>query len=186
MNEKQAIMLLKEDSHEAYTLLYNMYWDKVYNFSRLYVSSIEDAKEIVQTVFVKLWETRSFLKEDENFKGYLFIITRNIIFNLQKKCFNEFFYKTSILKAFSEQNIEDAYGEETLYASELKLYIDHLIETLPSRQREAFLLSRTEGLTYKEIAERIGISEKTVEIHIAKALKYLRKNIVLLILFVSC
>lgn len=86
MTEEQAVTLLcREDSHEAYSYLYDMYWSKVYNFARLYVSSIEDAKEIVQIVFIKLWETRAFLRENESLKGYLFIITRNIIFNQWKK-----------------------------------------------------------------------------------------------------
>uniref|UniRef100_UPI00321ACB69 sigma factor n=1 Tax=Bacteroides congonensis TaxID=1871006 RepID=UPI00321ACB69 len=71
MTEEQAVTLLsKEDNHEAYSYLYEMYWSKVYNFARLYISSIEDAKEIVQIVFVKLWETRAFLKENESLKGY--------------------------------------------------------------------------------------------------------------------
>lgn len=103
MTEEQAVTLLsKEDNHEAYSYLYEMYWSKVYNFARLYISSIEDAKEIVQIVFVKLWETRAFLKENESLKGYLFIITRNIIFNQKRRSFNEDFYKSSVLDAYTE------------------------------------------------------------------------------------
>ena len=60
----------------------------MYNFTRLYINSIDDSKEIVQQVFIKLWESRALLKEDENFKGFLFIITSNIVFNSFKRSFN--------------------------------------------------------------------------------------------------
>lgn len=187
MTEEQAVILLsKEDSHAAYSYLYEMYWSKVYNFARLYISSIEDAKEIVQVVFVKLWETRTFLKENESLKGYLFIITRNIIFNQKRKNFYEDFYKTSILDAYSEENINDCCeAEEKMYALELSKFIDALIQSLPERQRDCFLLSRVEKLTYREIGERLGISDRTVEVHIVRALRYLKKNIVLFLIFLA-
>ena len=67
MNDQEAIVLLKSDSHEAFEYLYKVYGGQVYNFSKLYINSSEDIKEVVQEVFVKLWEARSFLREDENF-----------------------------------------------------------------------------------------------------------------------
>ena len=98
MNDQEAIVLLKSDSHEAFEYLYKVYGGQVYNFSKLYINSSEDIKEVVQEVFVKLWEARSFLREDENFRGFLFIVTRNLIFNRQKKTFNENFYKLVCFK----------------------------------------------------------------------------------------
>lgn len=184
MSEKETIQLLKNDSHEAFSELYNIYWEQVYNFSRLYITSSEDAREVVQEVFVKLWEVRSFLKEEENFKGFLFIITRNIIFDHSKRNFNENFYKTSVLQAFNEGNIKEYYEQEdTLYATQLSELIDRLIDSMPTKQREVFLLSRKEHLSYKEISERLGISQKTVEIHISKSIKFLKNHIVLLFMF---
>lgn len=64
MNDQEAIVLLKSDSHEAFEYLYKVYGGQVYNFSKLYINSSEDIKEVVQEVFVKLWEARSFLRED--------------------------------------------------------------------------------------------------------------------------
>ncbi len=133
----------------------------MYNFTRLYINSIDDSKEIVQQVFIKLWESRALLKEDENFKGFLFIITRNIVFNSFKRSFNENSYKISVLRAFSETNIEAFYEiEEDIYANELKEYLQLLINALPPRQKEIFLLSREENLSYQEIADKLGISIK--------------------------
>lgn len=159
---------------------------KCITLPRLYISSIEDAKEIVQIVFVKLWETRAFLKENESLKGYLFIITRNIIFNQKRRSFNEDFYKSSVLDAYTEDNINDACeAEEKMYAMELSRFIDALIQSLPERQRDCFMLSRVEKMTYREIGERLGISERTVEVHIVRALKYLKKNIILFLIFLA-
>ena len=184
MNDKEAILKLKNDSHEAFTYFYQQYWNMIYNFTRLYTSSIDDSKEIVQQVFIKLWESRKFLKEDENFKGFLFIIARNIIFNSSKRSFNEDFYKISVLKAYAETRMKDYYEiEEEIYATELKEYLTLLIDSLPPRQKEIFLLSREENLSYSEIADRLGISIKTVEHSISKSLKYLKANVRLMLIF---
>lgn len=182
MNDQEAIVLLKSDNHEAFEYLYKVYCGQVYNFSRLYINSSEDIKEIVQEVFIKLWETRSFLRENDNLKGYLFIVTRNLIFNRQKKAFNENFYKTSVLSAYAQLSIDSCNIEEELQAKELNKYIDKIIAELPPKQQEIFILSRKENLSYKEIAQLMNISEKTVEAHIYKAIRHIKSRIELLII----
>ena len=181
MDERTLVLQLKEGNENAFTALYQTYWAKVYNFSRLYLTSSTEVEEVVQDVFVKVWEARIFIKENENFKGFLFIITRNIIFNQFRKSFNENAYKLAILKSSSE-----TYGiEEEMEASDLQSYINKLIEELPPRQREVFQMSRDQHLSYKEIAQQLDITEKTVERHINEALKFLRKNVYFFSLFLS-
>ena len=137
-------------------------------------------RNICKEVFIKIWETREFLCEDDHFKGLLFIITRNLIFNRHRKNVNEDFYKVTVLAA-----LEEPYDvEEEIDAHNLQEYIDRLIDELPPRRREIFNLSRKEQKSYKEIAILLNISEKTVENQISEALKYLKKNITLLLLFI--
>ena len=187
MEEKEIIIQLKGGDHEAFEWVYKKYWSQVYNFCRLYITSTEDTKEIVQQVFVKIWEVRTFIKEEENFKAFLFIITRNIIFNQSKKKFNEDFYKLSVLNAYSPSDILTEHGiEEEMEVTQLSEYINQLIDTLPPKRKEVFLLSRKSHLSYKEISTQLNISEKTVEHHISKALKYLRENIQLILIFLAC
>ena len=118
-------------------MLYKQYWEKVYHFCGLYLNNRDVAEDVVQEVFIKVWESREFIREDEEITAY----------NL---------------------------GE----------YIDHLIEELPERRRVIFNLSRKEHKSYKEIAFQLNISEKTVENQISEALKFLKKNIMLLIWFI--
>lgn len=180
MMEKDLLRQLKQSDHKAFTLLYERYWRQVYNFCRLYLCNRSAAEEVVQEVFVKIWESRESIKEEENFKGLLFIITRNRIFNEHRKSVNEDFYKMTVLSA-----MEDSYNmEEEIEARSLSEYIDRLIEELPPRRREIFNLSRKEHKSYKEIAGLLRISEKTVENQIGEALKHLKKNLLLLTLFI--
>lgn len=178
MSEREKVIAVKYGDHQAFVELYNDYWGQVYDFSRLYISRVADAEEIVQDVFVKLWESRHLLKEDESFKGFLFIITRNIVFSRNRKKVNENLFKTSVLSAFgNESNYNSNSVEEEYCASQLAVFIDKLIGSLSEQQKRCFLLSREENLSYKEIAERLGISPKTVEIHMGKALKFLKNSI---------
>lgn len=179
MEENELILLLKQSNQEAFTTLYKKYWKQVYNFSRLYLTSQSVAEEVVQEVFIKVWESRDFMREGDNFKGLLFIITRNLIFNMHRKNLNEDFYKMTVLSA-----MENSYDiEEEIDAKNLGEYIDLLIADLPPRRREIFNLSRKENKSYKEISLLLGVSEKTVENQIGEALKFLRKNLILLSLF---
>ena len=171
---------MKQGSKEAFTTLYKQYWKQVYDFSCLYLTSVSAAEEVVQEVFIKVWESREFLREDDNFKGLLFIITRNMIFNQHRKKLNEDFYRVTVLAA-----MEKSYDiEDEIETNNLREYIDLLIEELPPRRREIFNLSRKENKSYKEIALLLNISEKTVENQIHEALKFLKKNITLLLFFV--
>ena len=155
MDNQTLILALKNGSEEAFTSLYHKYCDKVYKFCRLYYTNDSTTEEVVQEVFIKLWDIRSYV--------------------------NENFYKMSILAAYDK-----AYDiEEELHAKDLRIYIERLVNELPPRQKEVFYLSRHEQLSYKEIAERLDITPKTVERHINEALKYLKKNIYFLQLFLA-
>lgn len=182
VDDKSQIGLLRQGSEEAFTYLYKQHWTQVYNFSRLYLKDRSTAEEVVQDVFVKIWESREFIREDENFDGLLFIITRNLVFNRNRDEMNRDFYKMTILSAMDEPGSS---VEEEIEANDLRAYIDHLIEELPPRRREIFNLSRREHKSYKEIALLMNISEKTVENQISEALKFLKKNVFLLTIFLS-
>lgn len=121
--EKELIIRLKQGSKEAFTTLYKQYWKQVYDFSCLYLTSVSAAEEVVQEVFIKVWESREFLREDDNFKGLLFIITRNMIFNQHRKKLNEDFYRVTVLAA-----MEKSYDiEDEIETNNLREYIDLLI-----------------------------------------------------------
>lgn len=180
MEDSQLVKALKSGDRKAFSVLYKRYWGNVFHFSKLYMDSKEHAEDIVQEVFIRIWESKDFLKEDDNFKGLLFITTRNLIFNQFRKNLNEDFYKKTVLEAMEESyNIED-----DIDAHNLSEYINLLIEELPEKRREVFKLSRKEHKSHKEIALLLNISEKTVENQIREAIKFLRLNIKILVLFI--
>ncbi len=171
--EHNLLTKLKAGDETVFKTIYNKYCPQVYNFTRLYITSLAETEEVVQEVFVKLWEDRQLLDTDKNLKGYLFIITRNLIFNKFRRSFNENNYKMSLIKKLNEvYEIED-----DIEVNDLKQYIDTLIEELPPRQKEVYKLSREEYLKHFEIAQLLSISEKTVERHITEALRFLKKGI---------
>ena len=163
------------------TEVVDKYGNMVYRLAISYLKNTHDAQDVVQEVFIKIWENREALDEEQNFAGYLFITMRNLVFNRSRKNLNEPFYQLSVIEA-----VEESYDiEEELDAANLRTHISALISMLPPRQQEVFRLSRDEELSYREIAERLQISERTVEHHISDALKFLRKNIKLYLLFLS-
>ena len=179
---KETIILekVKVGDASAFSLLYDLYWLKVYNFARLYITSSSAISEVVQDVFVKLWESREFLDVTKNFDGFLFMITRNIIFNYSRRYFIDLNFRMTALRG-----IEESYEiEEELDAVDLKNYIDSLVAQLPPKRQQIFKMSREEHLSCKEIAERCGVGEKAVERQITLALKFLKDNLPLFMLFV--
>lgn len=137
------------------------------------VRNSEDAKDIVQDTFIRIWETRHQLNENLSLKSYAYKIADNLALNYLRH--------NKVVSNF-HQNLEiELLTEETphllLEKSEFQNHFLQAIEQLPTQTRIVFLMSRTEDLSYKEISERLNISVKTVESHIGKALKLLRDQL---------
>jgi RNA polymerase sigma-70 factor (ECF subfamily) len=165
---------LKKGSYSAFDHLFAEYKDRLYAFAIGYLKVEDDAREIVQDVFVKVWEHRHHIDTCKSFNAYLFKISRNTILNYFRKKASEQTYLQYITEhtGFTVNSVE----EEIEYTDLLEK-ADSVIEKLPSRQKEIFLMSRKEGLTNEEIAQSLNISKKTVENQITLAKQYLRKRL---------
>jgi RNA polymerase sigma-70 factor (ECF subfamily) len=156
----------------AFRHFYNLYSKKIYGFALSYLKSKSEAEEIIQTVFVKIWETRDDIRDGTSLKSYLYKITVNHIYNYLK-------YKKVRSTAAADLLASDSDNStlEKIYYNNLEENIHLIIEQLPEQRRVIFKLSRLEGLPHDEIAKRMQISVRTVESQIYKALKFLKKNL---------
>jgi RNA polymerase sigma-70 factor (family 1) len=163
---------IRNKDHIAFTELYRKYYKSLVLASDKYVREVDIAKEIVQDVFMKIWETPFELNNDCTLKSYLYRTVINYSLNHLKREVNINQHHLKIANQVSYESLEAIQEEQ-----ELKIIIYREIEQLPSKCKQVFKLSRFEGLKYKEIAVLMGISEKTVENHMIKALKTLRERI---------
>lgn len=145
------------------------YQDLVIQALRL-VKNPETAEDIVQDCFIKLWDKREKLEISGNIVAYLARMIRNSCLDFLKK------------KRIQTSELNEAYQgsfevEDAMVTKDLQERIDRIIDDLPEKCRQVFVLSRFEELSYKEIAEQLNVSKKTVEAHISRALKSLRQNL---------
>jgi len=171
--EQQLISLLRSGSQFAFERLFESYSQKLYRFSLSYLKSETEAEEIVQEVFLKIWENHESLKNETSFQSYLFTIAFNAIrkhFNNKSK--NEK-YRTEILEFLASENssIESKPDFEVLITK-----LEQLIDQMPDRRKEIFLKRKKEGKSVREIATSMYISPKTVENQITEAMHFLKKE----------
>ncbi len=172
--EREYIIKLKKGSFSAFDHLFSVYRERLYTFAIGYLKVEEDAKELVQEVFVKVWENRHKLDEDRSFNSYLFTIAKNTILNYFRKKANEQNY-LDYIKEHTGLSVSPI--EEKIEFSELQKEAHNLIGQLTPRQREIYRLSREKGLSNEEIARVLHISKKTVENQITLVMKYLREKL---------
>jgi len=170
--EQLLVLQLKKGNHASYKVLYQKYAPKLYAFSRKYIFSEEDAREIVQDVFLRLWEKRENIDETQPFSSYVIQAAKHRIFNGFRKKVNEQAYIDFL--AFGDNTVANFTENEVDY-QEVKQKAEEAINALPEKRREIFRMSRDEGLKNKEIAEKLQISIKTVENQMGEALKTLRE-----------
>ena len=180
------IRLLREGDKAAFEAVYHEFFGVLYSLSSQYIFKPEDAEEMVQEAFLKLWEVRSRLNEDSNIKNFLYTITKNNCLNFIR---NEQITSSHLKRYYDElqYNYEALYllEDDYLRIEELKLKIDEAIDSLPTKWKNIFRMSREEDLRYKDISQRLGISEKTVEASITKALKKLREELKEYLIFIG-
>lgn len=145
--------------------LYLTYYSKLVRFAKEFVIQEEDAENITQDVFIILWENRDFIKHIDNMNAYLFRLVRN-------KCLD--YLKHKVFEQRYVESVQTSYEVDVVEDNDTEILIRAAINSLPKRCRDIFLLSRVEGLKYKEISEQLGISVNTVECQMGIALKKLR------------
>lgn len=169
-------------SKEAYSKVYAMYFPKLVRFSETYILSRQDAEDIVQDIFLYLWEHLELLDSLNNINAFLFTSVKNRCIDFlrkqaqstdKNKALSELQEKEIQFKLFSLQALD----ENKLSDSEIETIVTNAIHSLPKRCREIFILSRLESLRHKEIAVRLNISTNTIEGQIAIALRKLKKEL---------
>ncbi|WP_075591588.1 RNA polymerase sigma-70 factor [Labilibacter marinus] len=161
--------LIKQGDESAFEELFRLHYVSLTAFANSFMHDLDIAESIVQNVFVKLWEKRSKY-EINSLKSYLMIAVRNSCHNELKRLQHERSYKKTITS-------EDVIAEVNYSDSGVMERISETINQLPEQRKRIFKLNRLEGLKYREIAERLNISPKTVEVQMGKALKFLRENL---------
>ena len=182
-DDNNLIQSLQKGNVAAFDSLFEVYSPKLYGFALKYFKNEGDSEELVQEVFVKVWENRQKLKSELSFKSYLFTIALNQI----RKHFNKKAISLRYIQSLQQdpefENIQPIYDYN--YESILQ-QINLIIEQMPPRRREIFLKSKLEGKSSKEIATELNISAGTVDNHVSEALRFIRsrltnKNLALLL-----
>jgi RNA polymerase sigma-70 factor (ECF subfamily) len=156
----------------AFEKLFNTYQGKLLAFVRMSLSY--DAEEIVQDVFVRLWERREVLDPQKSLKSYLYTIAKNRLYDyLRKSLYQKKYLEESVV----DQSLYDT-SEDYINLKETERVLNDLIQLLPEKRRKVFELSRFEGKTYRQISEEMSISENTVDTQMKKALAFLRKGFI--------
>ena len=173
-DDHKLVLLLQKGDVEAFDSLFEIYSPKLFGFSMKYLKNETEAEELVQDIFVKVWEHRQALKSEYSFKSYLFTIALNQI----RKYFNK--------RAISLRYLDSLQNERALTAGEIFPDEDYdtmlqkinlIIGQMPPRRREIFQKSKLEGKSAKQIALELNISAGTVDNQVSEALQFIRTRL---------
>ena len=174
VTDNELVERLKKGDLEAFDMIYDMYAGRLYAFGMRYLRSTEEAKELVQSVFMKVWENHRTIDLSLSFRSYLFTIAYNDICKLFRR--QSYLQKYVLETLYENRQSTSATEEGTEYQSVLG-EVQRVLGTLPETQRKAFIMSKIEGKTSKEVATLLGLSPGTVDNYVSGAIKMLRRKI---------
>lgn len=173
-SKKQLLhKISKSDDEQAFQLLFEMYFERLLKFSDGYVKDLDAAKDVLADVFISLWVNRSRLNDVENFDSYVFKCVKNQ--SLKHIQNNKRRPQLPLGDGGTHFYIDNYTPEMAFEFKELRGYFEDAIEQLPEQCRIVFRLIKLEKLKYKEVSEILGISVKTVDAHLVKAIRRLRE-----------
>ena len=172
--ENKWLVALVSGEFGAFNFLYEKYHWALYLFALKLSKNQHEAEELVQSVFVTVWETRQTIDPTKSFSAYLFSIARNRFYDMLRKRIVENCYVDYILN--QDHPVTDDI-EKQVEDKEINEIIQKLLQRVPERRQEIFRMSRDENLSYKQIATKMQISENTVDTQIRNVLNFLRKEL---------
>lgn len=173
-SDQELVTLLKTGSQAAFTEIYDRYWRIMYGHVYKMLLDEEESKDVIQELFSALWINSDRIPEQLNLSGYLYVMAKNKVLNLIRKHKFQAAYLNSLAKFINEASTATM---DELNERDLATAIEREIQSLPPRMKQVFELSRKENLSYKEIAERLGISEETVKKQVHNSIKAIRHHL---------
>jgi RNA polymerase sigma-70 factor (family 1) len=173
-NEILLIRAFKNGDQKAFEKLFERYHKKLYAYLMRLLDSKEDAEEIVQESFIKIWEKREEFIEGYSFNAFLFTIAKNTFLNFTREKVNRRVFEDHF-QLINE--VESGKTDDYVIFKETREIIRLIIEGMPPRRREVFMMRKVEGLSRKEISEKLGISVITVDSQLLKANTYLKDEL---------
>jgi RNA polymerase sigma-70 factor (ECF subfamily) len=171
-SNKELLILIREGDRVAFYNIYERYCKRLFGFVLRYIKNEADAEEIVQEVFIKVWEARNKIDVYSSFEAFLFTIAYNSTISLFRKRVSEKKYLEYLNLLQHIEKAPDLIDE--IQFNDLNNKVQKLLNELTARQKEIFLLSREEGLSHEEIAKKLNISVNTVKKHMVNTLAFLK------------
>jgi RNA polymerase sigma-70 factor (ECF subfamily) len=172
-DEYNLIAALKDGIEQAFSLLFNTYYRDMVLFGGNFLPLQDDCEDIVQSVFLKLWNERETIVIDRSIKSWLLRTVRNACLDEIRHRNVVIEHESYVMSSIQPDDLIDT--ENHVLYSELQRHLHRALERMPQTYREAFELNRFDGLKYREIAGKLNVSERTVEDRIGKAISFLRK-----------
>ena len=175
--DTKILEALRNGDHKAFKVVFVAYYNKTKAFIYGYIKSDSDAEELAEDLFINLWVNRHSIDISKSFNSYLHTIVRNAAINFLK-------HKQVQEKYINEMLAWESYysSEEDYIAKELGLLVDDVVGKMPQQRKQIYLLSRSEGLSNGEIAERLNTTKRNVESQLSLALKEIRKAILVFLI----
>lgn len=173
-NEKKWLLLLREGSEQAFEKIYLLYSKRLFGNLLKLVKSESIAQEILQEVFLKVWDNRRFIDTEKSFRSYLFKIAENKTYDFFRKAARDHKLQQLLLAAATEGY---EHIESLIVNKENNRLLQQAIEALPPQRQQVFRLCKLEGKSYEEVSRLLGISTSTISDHIVKASRAVREFI---------
>ncbi|MEN5193430.1 RNA polymerase sigma-70 factor [Sphingobacterium faecium] len=176
LSDDELIQILKNGEEQAFTELYNRYWKKLFTAAANKLHHLEEAEDIVQQVFVSIWNRREELEIHSSVSSYLAVAVKyRVLKHLNSRFKHKHFSDIAVEEVITE--LTDDSTQEWLEYNEVNRRLQQVIDALPEKCRLVYEMSRIEGRSHKEIAATMDLSEKTIEWYITKALKSIRTGL---------
>ena len=173
--DSEMLRRLNTGDGDAFEYIFRKYNGKIYHFALATLYDKTVAEDVTQNVFLSVWEHRKNIIPEENFQAYLYTIAKNLVYRETEKMILAFRYENYINKEYTDE--EDFSTEKTIDANSLEEMIFRLVDRLPQARKKIFLLRFADDLSNKEIAQRLSISEKNVEMQMRRSLNYLQQRL---------
>ncbi|MES2456132.1 MAG: RNA polymerase sigma-70 factor [Bacteroidota bacterium] len=172
----ELVELLRSGNRNAFTEIYNRYWNKLFTAAANKLEDFQAAEDIVQQLFITIWDRREVLQINSSLEAYLSVAVKYRVLKALARQFREKHLSDEATEAVLAE-IPDNSTQQWLEFEELRARLSILIDALPEKCQTVYRMSRDQGLSQKQIAEKLEVSEKTVEWHISNALKALRSGL---------